>query len=329
MEKDRSVDEYPKWALAGRIDSRVRLGKAQIKIDALRYSHPTLGVVIGSSSSIDGSEPKARYELLERIWLVEHLLKAPLKSYKVRLPESGEEMHSLDRSHVFAASRPGFRIVESNGVALHESWSAACRAAALELLERHLVLESFRGRIKPHLIDPSLSLFPELSFEDIYLSSTYTLGSQMTDSFKEPIHVAAAFLQPRDAGKVHQICAFGAGFSRQDAILKAEKEALQRYAFLCDSPIPSEAAYEASSAFHQAYHLVPANHWVIKSWLEGNLFNGLSYVPTCIRLNFIDLTLASDLDYFLAKAISEDIKPLEWGAEQLDEITNPLVHPIP
>ncbi|RZA23072.1 MAG: hypothetical protein EOP10_13720, partial [Proteobacteria bacterium] len=161
MQKDSSVDENPRWALAGRIDSRVSLGKAQIKIDAIRYTHPKLGAVMGSSSSLDDSEPKARYELLERIWLVEHLLKVSLKSYKVRLPDSGKEVSSLDRSQVFAASRPGFRVVESNGVALHESWSAACRAAALELLERHLVLESFRGRIKPQLVDPSMSLFPQ------------------------------------------------------------------------------------------------------------------------------------------------------------------------
>jgi hypothetical protein len=342
-----------RWTLTGRIDSRVALGRANIAIHALRYVHPTLGAVIGSSANIDGSESKARYELLERIWLVEHLLKSPRRTYVVRSADTGEELYTLQRSAVFPSSRPGFRIVESNGVALHKTWAQACRAAALELLERHLVLESYKGWIKPRLLDPGQSLYCDLGLDETYRTSTYSLGSQATDAFASPIFAAVSLLCPVDASKTHQITAFGAGFSEREAALKAEQEALQRYGFLNGTPIPHDLAYTPTSSFHQSYHLMPAHHGLVQSWLAGEFFRGLAdgssaaspsvsvsvsvsasdaesvSMPAPIRLRFVDLTLASELDFFLVKAISDDISPLEWGVEAMDDLSAAFVHPIP
>ena len=197
-----------------------------------------------------------------------------------------------------------------------------------------MVLESFYGRLKPKLLQDADGLFGHMGIEDIYIHSTYSLGFQMTDVYKEPIYVAASLLSPVDSTSHHQLAAYGAGFTEDEARLKAEKEVMQRYGFLYDSRIPDDVTFAPNNIYHQNFHLVPANHWQIREWLNGSFYVDLFRVPNCLRVKFVDLTIPETKGFYLAKAISADAHDVVWGAMDktffgaLSNIEG-LVHPIP
>ncbi len=322
------------WTYQTRYAETVALGNIEIQTEGLIYSHPHYGVVSGSSSSHLQESSKAYFELIERVSLVRHLFERNNSYYNLRCPFDGTIQGKVKREHVFPVrNRSDVNVVPSNGVALHDTWSEACKGAALELVERHLLLESFYGRLKPSPIDAK-GIFKEKDLGDLYEERSYFIGSQKVDAFPDPIFVVASLLLPKDPERNHQIAAFGAGFDLNEAHGRAQKEVLQRYSFVYDSEIPSEVAFEASGMYHQNFHFQSENHWQVRDWLEGKFYSGNAPIETVMAVDFVDLSLPELHSYAIAKAISGEAHELVWGLmdpslfeEKL--LAKNLVHPIP
>ncbi len=324
------------WIFQTRYAEDVVFGDITIKTEGLVYTHPLYGMVSGASSSHRQEESTAAFELIERILLVKHLFERNNSYYTLRCPFDGSVQGRVKREHVFPVrSRSDVNVVSSNGVALHSDWSLACISAALELVERHVVLESFYGRLKPRRI-VSKGLFADIDPKDIYREESYLLGIQKVDAYSQEIYVAVSLLVPQNPDTHHQIIAFGSAFNCEEAQRKAQKEALQRYSFVYDSPIPSQVEFEASGLYHQNFHFMKTNHWQIIDWLQGKLFVADSQANKreILELDFVDLSLEEASPWVLAKAISANAHELVWGAmdETLFEsalVNRQLVHPIP
>lgn len=331
-------DVIPKlrgWNVQAPEEFETKIAGKSYKVEGIVASHPQLGEMVGASIVMDEAGSSAAFELVERISILEDSANLDKTHFSIRSPIDGSLIETIARADVFSATHnPGIVFSRSNGVAIHDTWPKACRAAACELIERHLVLESFYGKIKPERLDAGESLLLEL--ESDYEASTYSLGLQMTDAYREPIYGCVALLKPRDALVNPQLVGFGAAFTEAEARFKAEKEVLQRAIFLHGGDeLPSTPPEIGPSAdAHQDYHLYPPNHFIVLDWLEGKNFLGMFPRPSCVRIRFADLSSPEREHLFVAKALSTDVHQLIFG--QMDDefyvsmgIANRHLHPIP
>lgn len=228
--------------------------------------------VTGSSCGWDRDPADtAWYELLERIslvtarslpmdtrWCLRHI-----KSFAVhRMASSQELFKESPQPQLWTPAK-------SNGVAMGQTWQKAVQHALHEVIERHLVLASWYGAVKPQLVPTRLPLNLS-SLQHEFRIEHYHLGEFICD--ENSVRAAATFIWPLN-GKKPVIYGFGADAVADDATERSLKEALQRLCFLHDAEEPeAEAAFKPTADFHQDYFLQPAQQMAIKGWLAGDHF---------------------------------------------------------
>ncbi|RZA26625.1 MAG: hypothetical protein EOP10_03005 [Proteobacteria bacterium] len=321
------------WVYLSDFRESVPFGNKIIETEALFFQHSEYGRICGASAGFDRSDLKSKYELIERACLARLIHDQFPKQFLTRDPFTAEDLSLVEFDDVFPPPKQSAVHATSNGVALHETWQLACRAAALELVERHAVLESWDGVGRPQRVAQSMSLFFNMAIEEDYEYETFFIGQYQTNLNDSEIFVYVCLLYPKDVAHRAQIIGMGAGYSNEDAQLKAEEEALQRYGFLYDMVLPSEIEPSPTQAYHQNFHLIPKNHWQIRSWLDGMFYVECS-ARERINMEFVDLTNSFCYGYHLVKAISKNVQELYYGVStsnlsKQNYSDSDFVHPIP
>jgi hypothetical protein len=263
---------------------------------------------------------RAYFELIERLSLF--LTRASGRALIVR-DVDGLAIETRACARVFPEARPEARRVRSlsNGVALHGSWGAACNAALCELVERDLVLRSFAGESAPQPVTVDSDLATALR-------AHYALEAYAFAPRGARYQAAGLFLFPR-SDEAPCCYGFGAAQERRAAVRAAEREALQRLAFLWGEEIPREPpAITATADAHQEYYLYPPHQAELRAWLTGARFDA-DRARTASRFDgeatrFVDLTPAELLgSLYVAKAVSARARVLHFGGAKGD-----VLHPV-
>ena len=263
---------------------------------------------------------RAYFELLERI--------------SIQQAQTSEALWVRDRDDRALAQRSGKRVFPpdafparsrlalSNGVALGVDWADACTAARRELAERDRVLRSFAGEIRPRAL-PHVPEALARALEPEYRYTAYALDAPAG----EAEHVVTVCLWPRSLTNplVH---GFGAAADLKGAQARAEREALQRLAFLWGEALPEQAPDPSPTPdYHQEHYLFVPHHAQLLEWLEGNKPRPARQTVTlhADKLTFIDLTPAalSSSGLRVAKAVSPHARKLRFGAVR--GIPHPIV----
>jgi len=335
---NKSFLTLPGWTVSEPFKDTVKIGRQTIYVAGIEATHPVHGPVVGSAGSVEAYPlAQAWFEVIERSAILDNLDRTQFDCLDAN---KGRFIRRAKGSEVFpqtAASDsvvpPSFQYAKSNGVALHDSWSEACKRACFELVERHLVLTSWVGTTEVKRAAPEVlgSAFARIS--DVYKAVPLDFGSQAVTAFKNLIHVAGVVLLPID--KAHPlIIGFGAGFSKQDAWRKASGESWQRLGFLWGEEIPaSTPPFLASPLYHQDYYLYPAHHLLLEKWFAGAYFRpDATRRSEILNVSFASMTSASRPEYFVSKALSAATIPLVFG-RPADGLLSTLpeeriIHPI-
>lgn len=313
----------PGWSLQESFMQKANVGSLTLFMVGLVASSAAQHA-LGSSTQADGFPvDRAYFELLERISIYE--AKQPGRVLDVR-DAHGNVLGQRDAARVFPIDlSPRLRWSLSNGVALHGSWQAACASALHELIERDRVLRSFAGEFPPVRVELPASELARATAEQ-FETVAYELGQ----SHPAPKHRTAMwFMMPRTL-VLPITYGFGTGESLADALARAEREAMQRLAFLWGEELPSEPVQPAATPeFHQDFYLYPPNHARLTEWLAGQirprharqvglpLFDGE-------QVTFIDLTPAALRGKLaVAKAVSARARRLRFGVPH-----NAVPHPV-
>lgn len=323
------------WKITVPYNEKVEIGSLEFEILAMQATHPEFGEVGGSSAVIGGAPQTAEYELLERMCVVANLKGNAIKQYPIRDAISGKVVRKIEFNQVFNGTvSEDFLPAKSNGVAIHSTWPMACESACFELVERHMLLSSWIGRIAPKEIElAETSYFHKLV--DLYLPRAYSFGSQKVSTYEKAVYTAGIYLKPQD-DKNPLIYAFGSAFTLEEALQKAEREGLQRLGFIWGEEIPSEIPeFSPNPYYHQEYYLFPKNHNIIESWFKGVFFVPQSkQLREILPMEFADITNSDVSPYLVAKAISNDALPLFFG-KYLEGFfaalknTDREIHPVP
>jgi hypothetical protein len=332
--------ESPSWQLEAPFLDKLAIGILEIHLCGMQASHPQWGEVVGSAAALESyPEDRARFELLERISILEAMAR---QAFLVRDGQDGRQLRIVSRQDVWPEDRDDpslFRLSKSNGIALHGSWKEACRRACLELVERHLILGSWAGRIQPRVIEDDRPCSPLVALQDFYEIVRISFGCQKVSCFEHCIHASAILLLPRNKPALKSmtplVIAFGAGDSLAESIEKAEGELLQRLGFLWGEEIPQkEPDFQPNHLYHQEYFLWPEARSKIEVWLagqHGQYKNGEN--PDCLAVEFVDISLPAPAQtIFVAKAQASDAIPLVFGRWRQGEFAGLpdelLIHPI-
>lgn len=304
------------WQVNEPFQETADVGGLKIYLAGWHATHPQFGDVVGSAASVQESPlERAWYELLERITIL-RALSAASDSIPMRGLQPSQDVALTSVAQAFAAQQvedqhADYRLSKSNGIAIFTDWQSACERAALELVERHLVLSSWLGftPVKMMKHTPSASM---KCLEPLYDVKPISFGMQQVDAFKAPIHAAGVALMPKDL-KHPLILAFGAEFDERQALAKAESECLQRLGFLWGESIPAqEPEFAPTTLYHQEYFLWPAKRRLIEQWV-GNKFYAPSSTVKPLAMTFADLSKYASHGLFVAKAIAPDAIPLVFG----------------
>ena len=208
---------YEEWSDKVVINSQLHLNLLGLSVNKAGR------ILTGSSASREPKDTlKAYAELIERIVVC----------------EAG--------SAVKIAAGSGYQPSLSNGVSFALCWEDACEFAAVELIERHLILDSWlhQRRPTPWSWQPVASemLQEEYQTVGIDFGSVYWEGSEVLS--------AGWFLFPKQP-QLPFVCGFGASRIAAQARNKAVEEGLQRLGFLFGEPIVTEdPEYEPSALYH-------------------------------------------------------------------------------
>lgn len=319
----QSLPTQDGWKVEKPFIEKLSLGDINSYMVGLRASHPLLGQVTASAVGQDQPpEEKAWFELMERVAIM-RALSSDDPNLKTRL-FSGNEATTIAKSSIFPSLvAPGsneFQHSKSNGIALHNTWENACRHAAYEAVERHFILSTWLGKHKPKILKTVDTKFASLSGK--YKVCHVEFGSTYVPSIGETVYSCGVFLLPRlfsSKKKVPFVFGCGGHKSLDEALKKAEREALQRLSFLWGEEIPSEEpSFAPNPMYHQELFLWPKKHKMIKDWIQGRFFKKeLEVDDSEIDLTFVDLSEYSlNEEHFIAKAHSEKIIPLVFGKPQ-------------
>jgi hypothetical protein len=314
------------WSLHERFMQEASIGSLTLYMVGLVATANGLSA-LGSSTQADGYPvDRAYFELLERISL--HEARASDREFSVR-DMRGAELAQRSASRVFPRDlSPRLRLSLSNGVALHASWEQACVSALHELVERDRVLRSFAGEVPPVRLEPPDGALARAT-ADLFDAAAFEFGQAESARHR----TAMLFLMPRRS-ELPVTYGFGTAFSLADALQRAEREAMQRLAFLWGEDLPSEQVEPtATPDYHQDYYLYPPNHARLSEWLAGQL---TPRHPMQRRLplfdgspvTFIDLTPAALRGKLaVAKAISPSARRLRFGLPPYppDALPHPVV----
>ena len=330
-------DGFVDWEFAPAFQEKATVEGHPIYLSGMQATHPQHGEVVGSSASLVAfPDSSASYELIERITIVESLSKPALV---LRHETSEAVIGEAKTALVFPqSSSMEYRFAKSNGVALYSTWQEACRRAAMELVERHLILASWLGITKPLLMQRVRKTALH-RLKNLYTVEHYDFGCQKTSSFPGTIYVTGVILKARDKGGSENnyaplILGCGAGQSQAESLLKAEAETWQRLGFLWGEEIPNEdPEFAAHQLYHQEFYLYPKNHYRIDAWLRGDYFDAKKTIlPRVLETRFADLSIEGAADLRVAKALADEAIPLVFGFYRgglfADLEENRLIHPI-
>jgi len=260
-----------------------------------------------ASSPID----RAWFELLERIAILDAVAD-PRAQFERRDP-SGKVLGSVVGESLFPPSDGGaeWRHARSNGTALHVGWSAACRRAHAELVERHRVLRAWYGAILPRAVPA-----PEIATTS-YEWVAREFADESEGAFAEGLRVVGVFGFPREE-RFPLAIGWGSRARLPDAIEAATAEALQCLAFLWGEPLPTAAPEPSPTPmFHLESNQVPARRVELRAWLDGAhaAFAGHALASVAVaHVQFVDLTpgwMAPGLR--VARATCASAEPLVFG----------------
>lgn len=276
-------------------------------------------IVTGSWAGWD--EPlldKARLELYERLAIMQALDQAESKVWPLMNLTRNERI-GLTRGSLLFPQSPNpqeMQYAKSNGVALGINFQDAALRAASEVIERHLVLSSWYGAIRPQAC--VMQLPPALeSLQELYDFQCYDFGwFDLKDIGR--VHARGCFLWPvRPDHPV--IYGFGAAADTSEATFKALSEAVQRLAFLDPIELPScEPTFAPSPDFHQEYFLHPARRSMLDAWLRGTAAHPHFSVDISLRGEgqAIDLTPTGPCPGTVVRVMLPEALPLVFGRFQ-------------
>lgn len=301
------------WSSPQTFADTVSLGGTVVGRVGLALTGPGGIEVTGSAAQV-GQPPHARalYELLERI--------ATLQAQR-------EASTTPDAS---------FRAARSNGVALHDSIEEAQKRAHWELAERHLVLKSWFGDIRPERLplDVTETPFHGIDGWDV---RAYAFRNDGTSLAATGLIAVGVFAFPR-TDDLPLAMGFAARPSEAAALASALGEAVQSAAFLWGEEIPTAAPDIGPSAFHHLeYYQYRPRHAALEAWLDGahvgysgTLSEALPLGTAEAPVTFEDITPAWAAPMRVVRARCDSAVPLVFGAPPwLEALPLPLrVHPI-
>ncbi|MET0384439.1 MAG: YcaO-like family protein [Polyangiales bacterium] len=315
----------PAWLLKDTLLQQITVGKLELQLVGLMAEHAS-EVALGAAAESEGFPiDRAWFELLERISVFDARRKS--EPLTVRdITGSAVSQRAVSRVFPVDIAPERQRLAVSNGVALRESWQAACDAALCELVERDRVLRAWNGECAPSRLDPGPDSLAR-ALHPHYRVIAYEFGVQNP----APRHrVAGLFLFPT-ALVAPLVYGFAAAYDAHVACARAEREALQRLAFLWGEPLPAVPPDPTPTPdFHQDYYLYPPHQARLRAWLETprpTLKKRVAPLYDGAPVSFVDLTPAPLRERLsVAKAISPRARRLRFGLASHSSIASP--HPI-
>ncbi|HEY8428820.1 MAG TPA: YcaO-like family protein [Sandaracinaceae bacterium] len=299
----------------------VVIGGSRVRRAGIVSTAPDGRELTGSAAELGGSPvERAYFELLERAAILE----ARGRTYGLR-DEQGRSVGTTAGERC-DEEEGAVRLARSNGVALHRTWTEACRRARYELVERDRVLRSWYGELP--LADVTPPRF--LRAFDTHEWRACSIADE--DSATRDVHVVAVVGLPRRAD-LPLARGFAGGASPAEALAAAAREALQGLAFLWGEPLPASAPMPAPSPmFHLDYYLLPSNHAHIRRWLDGGHYGGRGARRALAPVRYADLTPERWRgSLWVVRAVCADARPLVFGRAECRApgLPGSEVHPIP
>jgi hypothetical protein len=324
------------WRLSEHVDDTVDADGLSIRRVGLCATSEH-GQAIGSAADVlEDPAPRARFELLERIAIAEAVRPSSERFFRVR-SSTGDDLGTARFEEVFRPSdAPGrWAFARSNGVSLNAGWSQACAGAARELVERDRVMRAWLGQTVPVRIgnDAGSSL---LSGARSYEWRTYLFPGPEAPAMGGELEVVGVFGFPRVEGRP-LVSGYGARAERAEALVAAQKEALQLLAFLWGEPLPDRAPDPLPAPMtHLETYQMRDCHPVLRRWLDEGHAEHYRPSPRADAdgdrsVRFADLTPPWLEGQHVARALCPAAIPLIVGLSPLLAHLPPelRIHPIP
>jgi ribosomal protein S12 methylthiotransferase accessory factor YcaO len=325
------------WRLAERVDDTVDADGLSIRRVGLCATSEH-GQAIGSAADVlEDPADRARFELLERIAIAEAARRSSDRPFRLR-STTGDDLGTAPFEDVFRPSDAPERwaFARSNGVSLNAGWSQACLGAAQELVERDRVMRAWLGETVPVRMEDHAGL-SILSEARSYEWRTYVFPPPDGPAIGGNVEVVGVFGFPRVEGRP-LVSGYGARADRAEAVLAAQKEALQLLAFLWGEPLPDRAPDPLPAPMtHLETYQMREHQTFLRRWLDEG--HAAHYRPSHAAhadvdrsVRFADLTpswLAGQLH--VARALCPAAIPLVVGLSPLLAHLPPelRIHPIP
>ncbi|MGZ3698903.1 MAG: YcaO-like family protein [Bdellovibrionota bacterium] len=256
----RSFPLPESWAPPVLFSEPSSLGRLSYELVGVSSQHGIYGEVFGSAAGAPGSPllERAYFELIERLAALEASFKKHPLITLYNLPRTRERKEPREKLFPKATKLTCFPV--SSGAGAAADWSSACQHAALELLERDLLIRSWY-RANPVPIPTKLWL-GEISV-DHEVDSFFLEGASPL-----PAEVAVVVAYPTKPDAPLSV-GFGAGAEKPVALSKALAECVQRLLFLRGEPLPAQLpTLQPSAQFHQDYYLHPSSLPKLQRWLQ-------------------------------------------------------------
>lgn len=304
------------WSPLEVYEDTVDLGGLSIRRAGLSSTGPA-GEATGSASELaTDPRPRAQYELLERIGILEAIHGGEAH---VSRDEDGASLVTMAHDRIFLQSDEpaSWRPARSNGIALHGSWRAACFHAKAELVERDRVLRAWAGNIRPEPIRFRAEHVRPLDGAG-YTWSAFAFPAE-AGSFGAELAVAGVFGIPDDEALPLAV-GYCARPKHEDALAGALREATQMLSFLWGEPVATvEPALTPTALFHLEALQVPHRRSLLLRWLDGGHAIHRSNVGSSVgdaSVRYVDLTPTWMVGgWRIAKAMCSRAIPLSFGRD--------------
>jgi len=323
------------WTLSERVDDTVDADGLSIRRVGLCATSEH-GQAIGSAADVlEDPADRARFELLERIAIAEAVRSSPERVFRAR-SSTGDDLGTVRFEDVFRPSHAPDRwaYARSNGVSLNTGWSQACAGATRELVERDRVMRAWLGETVPVRMDHRAGS-SILAGARSYDWRTYVFPPPEGPAIGGDLEVVGVFGFPRVEGRP-LVSGYGARVHRDEAVLTAQKEALQLLAFLWGEPLPDRAPDPLPAPMtHLETYQMRDRHPVLRRWLDEG--HAAHYRPLLVAdadrsFRFADLTPPwQEAQLRVARALCPAAIPLIVGLSPLLAHLPPelRIHPIP
>lgn len=260
-----SVPLSPRWSKPQVYPDDFHLGSFHLKTMGLIAEASDKVPISGSAASETSEEAleRAYFELIERTSIFD-VLQSSEEIFEV-MDRKGN-LRKLRRDQIFPVDgvSQGWKYSKSNGVAAHYDFQKAARSAALELIERDRILRSWYEGVpisEIYFVEGTSTSIYVSQLEPYYRLKAYLIGKGTP--------VVGFFGFPKKT-EWPLLLGFGASEDPWGALGHAQREALQRLAFLWGESIPSDCPSASPSPdYHLEYYLYPSHIEKITQWLEN------------------------------------------------------------